>query len=467
MINMFNIFIPASLLFIGAVEVVLLGVTVAAALLLHAFLSGGAVVDVLSSFQWQALAYESALLSCLYIMGCYDRTFLRRPRFALLRMTASLGLAAITLMLTTQAFPQAQMPGEAQVICMALSLLVLHLSREVLRRLADLPFWKSRVVVLGTNEQAQQVQALERASGDAGFVCLGFIPTGEGPAHDGQDNAPFDRIIRTKDLPSTVKRLKADEIVLAGDARTDTRLRDLLLQARLEGLRVTDVHALLERELGQVDISDSYPEWLLYCNATCKSRLSRWAKQFFDVAASLALLVLTAPLMLLTVIAIWLEDRGPILYRQERVGLNGTTFHVLKFRSMRVDAEKDGVARWAALKDPRVTLVGSFIRKVRIDELPQVINVLRGEMSFVGPRPERPSIVADLCNEIRTYPYRHIVKPGITGWAQVSYPYGASVEDAKQKLKYDLYYVKNQNLFLDIIIMLQTIRVIIWPEGAR
>jgi exopolysaccharide biosynthesis polyprenyl glycosylphosphotransferase len=200
---------------------------------------------------------------------------------------------------------------------------------------------------------------------------------------------------------------------------------------------------------------------------TSTTRFQRMTKRFFDVVVSLMLLVFTTPVTVITAILIYFQDRGPVFYRQERVGLYGETFFLMKFRSMRTDAEKDGVAQWAQAKDPRVTALGSFIRLTRIDEIPQVINVLKGEMSFIGPRPERPTIVEDLAKHIEYYHYRDTVKPGITGWAQINYPYGASVEDALQKLKYDLYYIKNYSLVLDLLILLQTVRVVLWPQGVR
>jgi len=198
-----------------------------------------------------------------------------------------------------------------------------------------------------------------------------------------------------------------------------------------------------------------------------RGRVERAAKRLFDIVVSLSLLLFTLPVTLLTMLAILIEDGRPIFYRQERVGQHGKSFFALKFRSMRVDAEKDGIPRWASVNDSRVTTVGSIIRKIRVDEIPQIYNVLRGEMSFVGPRPERPSIVADLTREIPFYQYRHVLKPGITGWAQINYPYGASIRDAQEKLKFDLYYVKNYSIFIDLLILLQTIRVILWPQGAR
>lgn len=467
MLNLFSVTIPAFPLVLGFFDIVMLFCAVAIGLLFHMLMAGGPSFEILGSFHFQALSYAAAIVLGLYIMGCYNRSFLARPRFAVLRLLASIFLATLALMLASWAFPQAQMPGDAQVVCTALSLSTLYLSRDVLKRVADLPVWKSRIMVLGTGEEARRIEALEQSEDAPGFVCVGFVSTSEEAGDAAQAINHPNRVIRTEDLVSAYQHLKVDEIVLAGDAHKDARLREMLLQARLKGLRVIAAEMLMERELGQLSIDNAYPDWLLFSQRACPSRVSQINKRVFDIVASLMLLVLTAPLMVLTAAAIWLEDRGPILYRQERVGLNGSVFQVLKFRSMRTDAEKDGVARWAAVKDPRVTLIGTLIRKVRIDELPQVVNVLRGEMSFVGPRPERPSIVAELEQEIESYPYRHIVKPGITGWAQVNYPYGASTEDAKQKLKFDLYYVKNHSIFLDLIIMLQTVRVVLWPEGVR
>jgi len=209
------------------------------------------------------------------------------------------------------------------------------------------------------------------------------------------------------------------------------------------------------------------PSMLFLSDGGTRGRIERVAKRGFDITASLALLLVTLPVTIPTVVAMYAEDRGPIFYRQERVGFGNRVFSLLKFRSMHADAERDGIARWAAVRDSRVTRVGRVIRQLRIDEIPQVYNVLRGEMSFVGPRPERPTIVKELAAEIPFYNYRHTVKPGITGWAQINYPYGASIRDAREKLMYDLYYVKNFSLFFDCIVLLQTLRVVLWPQGVR
>jgi sugar transferase (PEP-CTERM system associated) len=240
-----------------------------------------------------------------------------------------------------------------------------------------------------------------------------------------------------------------------------------LLDSKLRGVRVLTVTAFCERHLGRIDLDTVDAHWLLCAEGFAQGWLTNVLKRALDVAVSLLLLVLTLPVMLMTALLIKLDSPGPVLYRQKRLGLHGEVFTLCKFRSMRVDAEAGGDPRWAQQQDPRVTRVGRFIRPMRIDELPQLINVLAGEMSMIGPRPERPHFVEQLARVIPLYRERAYVKPGITGWAQVNYPYGASVEDAREKLAYDLYYVKNRGLLLDLLILLATVRVILFREGAR
>ena len=235
----------------------------------------------------------------------------------------------------------------------------------------------------------------------------------------------------------------------------------------MAGVNVTDYLSFWERETGQIDLDEVKPSWLALSDGFRVNKMHRFFKRAFDIVVSLAFLIITLPLMLVTALLIKLESPGPIFYRQTRTGLHGKPFDVIKFRSMRQDAEKDGVPKWASNVDSRITRVGHLIRRSRIDEIPQVLNVLMGHMSFVGPRPERPFFVKELEDEIPLYSLRHNVRPGITGWAQVNYPYGASVEDAKRKLAYDLYYAKNGGLFLDLVILTQTVRVVLSGDGAR
>jgi sugar transferase (PEP-CTERM system associated) len=240
-----------------------------------------------------------------------------------------------------------------------------------------------------------------------------------------------------------------------------------LLDCRLAGVQVTDMPTYFEQSVGQIRLDAVSAGWLIFGNGFNQGFVRTTVKRLFDLVSAAALIVLASPLMLITAIAIRLESPGPILYRQERVGLDGKSFDVVKFRSMRTDAEKDGVPRWASAGDSRVTRVGRVIRKVRVDELPQLFSVLMGKMSLVGPRPERPFFVEKLTQDIPFYAVRHSVKPGVTGWAQVSYQYGASQEDTIAKLQYDLYYVKNHSLFLDLVILFETIGVVLTGKGAQ
>jgi sugar transferase (PEP-CTERM system associated) len=255
--------------------------------------------------------------------------------------------------------------------------------------------------------------------------------------------------------------------VLALEERRNALPLSDLLRIKTTGVHVNDFSSFLERETGRVDLDTLNPSWLIFSDGFSSGRaVSSAAKRLFDIAVSLLLLVLTAPIIAVFALVVKLDSKGPAFFRQTRVGLFGQSFDLIKLRSMRTDAEANG-AQFAQTNDPRVTRIGRFIRKVRIDELPQTWSVLKGEMSFVGPRPERPEFVSELEQDLPYYAERHMVKPGITGWAQINYPYGANLEDSRHKLEYDLYYAKNYTPFLDLLILLQTLRVVLWSEGAR
>jgi len=264
-------------------------------------------------------------------------------------------------------------------------------------------------------------------------------------------------------------RLDVHEIVVAMEDRRRGFPILGLLECRLAGMEVTELLTFLERETGRVRIDVLNPSWMIFGEGFRRDPVRLFSSRALDLVASVLLLILSLPFMLITMVAIKLEDgwRAPVFYGQARVGLAGQPFKVLKFRSMRTDAERDGHAQWAQKSDPRVTRVGAVIRKLRIDELPQILNVVTGQMSFVGPRPERPQFVAELAQKIPYYVQRHCVKPGITGWAQLCYPYGSSEEDALEKLQYDLYYIKNNTLLFDLAILVQTAEVVFMGKGAR
>ena len=322
-----------------------------------------------------------------------------------------------------------------------------------------------RVLVLGTGPEARLVEASLTSADLPGMVLVGFYAL-----EKAQESvvSPTRVVAHSGPLEETVRQLGINEIIVAvRQQRGGVLPLQALLECRISGVQVTDLPRFFERMHGLIPIDALKASWLIYGNGFRQDRLRTIIKRAFDIVSAVTLLVCTLPIMVVTALIIAIETGTPITYRQERVGLRGRTFQVYKFRSMRKDAEKDGKARWATPDDQRVTNFGRFIRRSRIDELPQLFNVLLGEMSFVGPRPERPVFVEMLTEKIPFYAVRHSVKPGITGWAQVRYAYGADVEQSMRKLEYDLYYVKNHTLFLDVLILLETVRVVLLGEGAR
>lgn len=322
-----------------------------------------------------------------------------------------------------------------------------------------------RVLVLGTGPEARLVQVSLASAAPLGVRLVGFYPLEKSP----ESVVPTTRIVaRGTSLDDTVRQLGVHEVIVAVRQQRGgvLPLRELL-DCRLEGVTITDLAGYFERVHGQVPIESLKVSWLIYGEGFRQNWVRTVVKRSFDVVVSALLLVVAAPVMVVASLLIGLEGGGRIIYRQDRVGYRGRTFTVFKLRSMAHDAEKDGRAAWATKNDARVTRVGRYIRRMRIDELPQLLNVLKGEMSFVGPRPERPEFVAMLTEQIPYYAVRHSVKPGLTGWAQVRYSYGATVEQSVRKLEYDLYYVKNHTLLLDLVILLETVRVVLLGEGAR
>jgi sugar transferase (PEP-CTERM system associated) len=322
-----------------------------------------------------------------------------------------------------------------------------------------------RVLVLGTGPEARLVEASLTSASPLGIRLVGFYAL-----EKMQDTSVSAGkvIARGGALEDTVRRLGVHEVIVAvRQQRGGVLPLRSLLDCRLDGVQITDLARYFERVHGQVPIESLKVSWLIYGHGFRQNALRNAVKRSFDVLVSAALVVLSAPIVALAALLIAAEGGGPIIYKQERVGFRGRTFTVLKLRSMSRNAEQDGKATWAMRNDARVTRVGRLIRRTRIDELPQLLNVLKGEMSFVGPRPERPEFVAMLTDQIPFYAVRHSVKPGLTGWAQVRYSYGATVEQSIRKLEYDLYYVKNHTLLLDLVILLETVRVVLLGEGAR
>jgi sugar transferase (PEP-CTERM system associated) len=340
----------------------------------------------------------------------------------------------------------------------------LILRRAYLSHASAGPARQTRIMVFGAGTAAVVVGNTLRAA-DPNADIVGYVagPNEREPAVPANELLELDGT-----LPSMAQRLGVDEIVVAlTERRAGSMPLRQLLDCKASGTKVYDLNTHFEKTLGQIRIDYLSASWLIFGDGFNQGAWRTAVKRVFDIFCATTLILLTAPIMLVTAVLIKLESAGPVLYRQERVGQNGRTFSIAKFRSMRTDAEKDGKPRWASANDDRVTSVGHIIRRLRIDELPQLLNVLRGDMSLVGPRPERPFFVDQLTQEIPFYALRHSVKPGVTGWAQVRYPYGATVEDSQEKLQFDLYYVKNHTLFLDLVVLMETVGVVLTGKGAR
>lgn len=462
MIRLFKHYIPYAVLFLALIDFCLLVVAAETAWVIRAN-QIGMHVDYIGNRFGQLFTFATSVHIAGMAVGVYGPDALQSLRFAIARLLVAVSLGVIFQSVMAFAFPGLTLWRSNSLYAMILAFLFLATSRAILGSLIGGESFKRRLLVLGAGRRAQRIKDLEAKPG-SGFVVVGFI------AMDENKRVIPEAINRSAiyNLSDFVVKLGTSEVVLALEERRNALPLDDLLRIKTTGVHVNDISTFLERETGRVDLDSVNPSWLIFSDGFSSGRrLSGIAKRLFDVAASSLLLFLTAPIIFLFALLIKLESKGPAFYRQVRVGLFGQPYTVLKLRSMRTDAEAEGVAKWAEKNDPRITKVGRFIRKVRIDELPQTWNVLKGEMSFVGPRPERPEFVADLEQQLSYYAERHMVKPGITGWAQINYPYGASKADAQHKLEYDLYYAKNYTPFLDLLILLQTIRVIIWPEGAR
>ncbi|HWT11951.1 MAG TPA: TIGR03013 family XrtA/PEP-CTERM system glycosyltransferase [Allosphingosinicella sp.] len=464
MIRVFKHYLPYAVLLLGAVDFVLLMLSAEAGWMLRLWQVEGKL-DPEAARLPNMLAFAFAMQAAMVAVGVYAAHALQSVRFAVARLLVAVALGITLLSLIFFLLPPVSFWRSSLLYATWLAVFAMIGVRLLLRDLLGGERFKRRILVLGAGPRAARVEALARSSG-AGFTVVGFVAMNDGPVAVAAAGA-----VNRADLPSLpghLRKLGAGEVVLALEERRNALPLNDLLRIKTTGVAVHDFSSFLERETGRVDLDSLNPSWLIFSDGFSSGRqLSSAAKRLFDLVVSLVILALAAPLIAVAALAVKLESRGPAFYRQRRVGLYGQLFDVVKIRSMRVDAEVGGKAVWAQKDDPRVTRVGALIRKVRIDELPQAWSVLKGEMSFVGPRPERPQFVADLEARLPYYAERHVVKPGITGWAQINYPYGASVEDAREKLEYDLYYAKNYSPFLDILILLQTARVILWPEGAR
>ena len=439
-------------------EVFLISGSMALAASLRAASSSGA-----DGTLWKIVIVTALCQLCFYYNDLYDLTVVATNREFVVRLLQAAGAAAIVLAAAAVAVPNLILDPATFVTALGVFVVAVISWRATFNYLARDPHLEERVLVIGTGATARALARLIALQQDFAYRLVGFV--------EERDDVP---VVRQRDILGTagdidriVTAQHVDRIVVGLSDRRGHLPIEPLLRAKLSGVRVEDATTTYERLSGKILIDDLKPSWLIFSDGFRASRLTRFVKRTLDLALSIIGVLLGAPLMALTALAVKLDSRGPALYSQERVGENGRVFTVFKFRSMRTDAEQAGRPIWAKDKDDRITRVGRFIRKTRLDELPQLWNVMRGDMSFVGPRPERPFFVEQLAREIPFYIQRHAVKPGLTGWAQVKYQYGSSIEDAMEKLRYDLYYIKHLSIVFDLTIVLDTVKVILFGKGAK
>ncbi|MBI3772221.1 MAG: TIGR03013 family PEP-CTERM/XrtA system glycosyltransferase [Gammaproteobacteria bacterium] len=464
MMRIFRHYIPSSFLMLGLLEFFALAAAMGLGVELR-FLGAdsGAIAEVMPIAP-KALTFALVMLAAMATTGLYKNNIRDGRLGMVLRFSIAFLLGLVGMIVLFYSFPPLFLGRGAFALGFGIGVASIIIIRTIFYRIVGQEQLKRRVIVLGAGKRAVQFNQLRRKIDQMGFTILGFVHVASE-----QDQMPQEKVIHLEaPLLEFAQKHNVSEIVVAVEDRRKDFAVDDLLDCKMSGIDVVDIQTFFERQTGKIRLDILHPSWLIFSDGFQQGPLQLLFKRCFDIAASSFLLFLAWPFMLLAALAIWIESgfSGPILYRQVRVGQNWRLFQVLKFRSMRIDAEING-AQWAKKNDDRITRVGKFLRRSRIDELPQLLNVFKGDMSFVGPRPERPEFVEQLSEQIPYYAERHRVKPGITGWAQIRYPYGSSENDAMEKLQYDLYYVKNYSIFLDLLILFQTAEVVLWGQGAR
>ena len=459
MVRIFKHYIPFSLVFVGLLEACIFFSAVPLARYINQQDS-----NQFDGFFYTEFIYTIVVIFSMAAAGLYSRHLRENFRGIIFRVILVLTVVFFVMSFLFYLHPALFTARTSFVYALMITGSCLIITRTLLFLAVDQAYFKKRIIVYGAGKKASHLNELRRKSDTRNVIIKGYI------AIEGEDIVVEKNLLLTfsEGLFNYVSANNIDEIVVAIDDRRKKFAVDDVLECKVKGVEIIDISTFFERQTGRIKLHALHPSNLIFSDGFLQGGLDLYLKRIFDITTSTILLSVTWPVMLLTALAIMIESnfKGTIFYKQVRVGLFNENFEVLKFRSMSMDAEKNG-AQFAEAIDPRVTRVGDIIRKFRIDELPQLFNVLRGDMSFVGPRPERPEFVKDLSETIKYYEIRHYVKPGITGWAQICYPYGATHEDTRNKLEYDLYYMKNYSMFLDIMILLQTIQVVVWRQGSR
>jgi len=467
MVRLFRHYVPGSFVLLLIVDSLVLLSAIGAGASVSQFLNlGKGHILTLDWLLFPSILYTAIMIGCMTFAGLYWRH--RKESEILdymLRISGSFALGISLIVLIFYSFPDISVDRSSMFFSVCYSLLLITLVRILHYRISDHDASRRVALVIGTGNNARMIEDMRRKSDLYGIKIIGYVAIAGEISKIKKKNI----ISSISSLLSYVDEHSVEEIIVAVDDRRKSFPVDDILECKMEGINIISAGDFMERQTRKTRLDTLHPSSMIFAEGYTTAVLDSYAKRAFDITASLLLLVISSPVMLITILSIWLESgcKGSVIYKQERVGKNGIPFNVLKFRSMKEDAEKEGVAQWATKDDDRVTSNGKVIRMLRIDELPQLFNVLRGQMSFVGPRPERPQFVNELSQVIPYYNYRHKVKPGITGWAQISYPYGASEKDAIEKLQYDLYYIKHYSLMFDILILLQTTQAVLWARGGR
>lgn len=466
MIRLFRHYIPASLVFLAVAEFLVFFSSIYLGVELRFIRQGpGASASLLPLFP-KAVLFAVVMLGVMISMGLYWQSTQLEKLAIMRQLLLSFTVGVVAMLMLFYLFPAAFIGRGAFALALLIAFAGIVAARTFHYLFADHEVLKQRLLVLGAGKSASRLNdEVERDGMAPGCKIVGFIPApGQPVAVDAGSIISTDA-----SLEDVVERYGIEGIIIALDELREYFPYQEILECKMNGVQVTDITGFLEQRTSKIKLDTIRPSDMIFADGYSHAALASYGKRMLDIGASLALLAVAWPFMVLTAAAILVESggKGTVFYRQERVGRFGSTFDVLKFRSMRMDAEKEGTALWASPNDSRVTRVGSIIRRYRIDELPQLLNVLKGEMSFVGPRPERPQFVEELRKKIPYYDLRHKVKPGITGWAQICYPYGSTDKDALEKLQYDLYYIKNYSLWFDFMILAQTVYAVLSGRGGR
>ena len=445
MIQLFGHSVRRSVLFLGLIEAVMvyMAIFLIATLVVQ---SPGGPAGLTPAATLPALLIVAFMIA----MGVYEPEARADLPTMTERLSVACAVGAIVGFGIVYVFTDIWVSPLYAVACASLTYVTVAMARFISTRVLRAEPFQRRLLIIGEGQSASDAISISTRTGCDAHVT-GVMSAAEA--------------MQPGRLLKRARALDVAEIVVA-DRKAGLPFV-ALLDCKMEGMRIFDSLDFGENETGMVDLENLYPARFIFSQTAGYSRWSMSAKRVLDIAVSGVSLLLLSPILAAAAIAIKLDSRGPGFYSQGRVGFMGAPYNIYKFRSMRTDAEANGVAVWAGEDDPRITRVGKFLRATRIDELPQILNILKGEMSLVGPRPERPVFVDQLAESLPYYNERHRVKPGLTGWAQINYRYGASEEDSRMKLRYDLYYAKNFNIFLDIFILMKTIRVVLWPDGVR